>query len=31
MWWKRLKKVRKPLRKNNKTVTFYIVLYIAVE
>ncbi len=27
----RLKKVRKPLRKNNKTVTFYIVLYIAVE
>ena len=30
MWWKRLKKVRKPLRKNNKTVT-YIVLYIAEE
>ncbi len=31
MWWKRLKKVRKPLRKNNKAVTFYIVLYIAEE
>ncbi len=26
-----VEKVRKPLRKNNKTVTFYIVPYIAVE
>jgi hypothetical protein len=31
MWWQGVKKVRKPLRKKNETVTFYIVLYIAGE